>query len=1656
MPVFAYYELNDPTTVLNDSAVANGDQNGVYINGAVSDGTQAVLDGDNDFVKIYPSPVFQLDRGTLQIEFTQDVDADTASPTTVLSRDSTGTTDGGFRIQVMPDGSIQITHESLAGTEVFTTGPGFMSPGDVINLSYSWDATGTGGFLDIQNVTQATSFSDVVPNTLTMDMGAENQPWFIGAGQSITPAGTFIDVNEHFDGKVEFFSLSDTVDNPSDNQDPIAEPDTATTDEDVAVDIPVLANDSDPDGDTLTVTGGTAPNGTVSVNPDGSLRYVPNLNFNGTDTITYTISDPSGATATSTVTVTVLPVNDAPVAVDDTASTAFGVPVTIPVLSNDTDPDSDPLSVFGTPTSADGTVVVNPDGTLTFTPNPGFAGVATIDYVVRDPAGLTDTGQVTVTVRPDTGTGPDGLVEGGSGDDLIDFNYTGDPEGDMIDHNDALLPGEAPQDDIVLAGGGNDTVISLEGDDEITAGAGNDQVYAGVGNDFATGDGGDDVLEGGLGDDSLFGGADNDTVIGGEGDDSVVGGLGDDVVDGGVGDDTLDGLDGDDTLLGDDGADSATGGGGNDFIDTRADVTPGSPDRAFPGLYAADADPLNDRDTVFGGDGADTILTGDDQDVITAGGGADVIDAGVDDDSVTANDGDDTVTAGEGNDTVTGDLGDDLIFGGTRDDLIDPTHLTDDVDPDADNNRDLLAGGAGNDTIYGGDDDDTLSGGLDDDYLDGGIDEDEITGDAGNDTIIGGQGADTLTGGADRDVFIGATAGDVIDGSGTGDDFDTLDLRGVGPIRVTFDPLDAENGTIEFLDGGGATIGTATFVEIENVILPSGEGPTANPDVISVPEQSDTAIPVLLNDTDPDGQPLEVIAAHAEHGDVTINTDGTITYSPITDYVGPDTITYTITDPDGNTSTSTVAVTVTPVNDAPDAQPDYAQTPIGVPVDIPVLDNDSDPDGDPLSISGIPTTTVGTVDVNPDGTLRFTPPPGFDGTATITYDVTDGTDTVTTTVTVRVGGTPRDGIVFGTTGDDLIDATYVDPTDGDLVDANDALIPGDGPNDDRIVAGDGDDTVLAGAADDTIYGGAGDDEIFGNDGDEEVYGGIGDDTIITGDGQDVVYGGEGADLIDTRGPSPLPDIDYPGLYPADTDPLNDMDTVRAGGGNDTVFTGDDADLISGFAGDDYLDAGFDDDTVYGGSGRDTIIGSEGNDQIDGGRGGDLIFGGLDLSFPDAINFPDSFDLRPGNNQDTIFGNFGDDTIYGMDDDDSLNGGEGNDLVFGGVDDDFIDGGDGHDRLNGDDGDDTIIGATGRDTISGGAGNDSIEAGLDDDSVSGGDGDDSILGEGGTDSLVGDAGDDTIDGGSENDTIFGGTGADSLIGGFGDDLISLSTDRTPDTDADVAFGGADQDVFIGTGAGDTVFGGSEGVDFDILDLGGAGPFRLINVVTDSDGNGIDGTVEFLDGLGNVTGTADFENIERVICFTPGTMIATLKGEIPVEALKVGDRVITRDNGIQEIRWSGQRKLAWHDLAANPHLRPIMIKAGSLGNGLPERDMMLSPNHRVLVANDRTSLYFDEHEVLVAAKHLVGGQGIQQIDSVGTTYHHFMFDRHEVVLSNGAWTESFQPGDYSLKGLGNAQRSEIFELFPELKTEAGVDSYQAARKTLKRHEAALLVR
>jgi hypothetical protein len=453
-----------------------------------------------------------------------------------------------------------------------------------------------------------------------------------------------------------------------------------------------------------------------------------------------------------------------------------------------------------------------------------------------------------------------------------------------------------------------------------------------------------------------------------------------------------------------------------------------------------------------------------------------------------------------------------------------------------------------------------------------------------------------------------------------------------------------------------------------------------------------------------------------------------------------------------------------------------------------------------------------------------------------------------------------------------------------------------------------------------------------------------------------------------------------------------------------------------------------------------VVPSEpGNGLVEGTAASDVI----DVNYlgdPEGDRIDNGDALLPGAapEDDLVLAGAGDDTVIA---------GLGNDEVFGEIGDDVIDGGADDDTLIGGKGDDTITGGSGNDWIDGGIGDDVIDGGADADTILGGVGEDTITGGAGNDVIRGDTGEDVIDGGSGADTILAGAGEDIVTGGSGNDVI-IGGDG-----ADTLLGRDDRDIFVGATDGDFIDGGEGGEDFDILDLRGSGP---LEVILDAD-NPENGLVNFFDGDRNVTGTATFRNIEKIVpCFTPGILIATPEGERRVETLRVGDKIVTRDNGLQEIRWIGHKQMDWPAFAASPHLKPILIQQGALGNGLPERDMMVSPNHRMLVANERTALYFDEHEVLVAAKHLVNHRGVHPIETVGTTYIHFICDRHEVVLANGAWTESFQPGDETLKGMGNSQRAEIFELFPYLKTAIGRKKYGSVRKTLKKFEASLLGR
>ena len=168
---------------------------------------------------------------------------------------------------------------------------------------------------------------------------------------------------------------------------------------------------------------------------------------------------------------------------------------------------------------------------------------------------------------------------------------------------------------------------------------------------------------------------------------------------------------------------------------------------------------------------------------------------------------------------------------------------------------------------------------------------------------------------------------------------------------------------------------------------------------------------------------------------------------------------------------------------------------------------------------------------------------------------------------------------------------------------------------------------------------------------------------------------------------------------------------------------------------------------------------------------------------------------------------------------------------------------------------------------------------------------------------------------------------------------------------------------------------------------------------------------------------------IVCFTRGTLIDCADGARPVETLRVGDLVQTLDRGLQPIRWIASRRLG-AELAAQPRLCPIRIRKGALGPGMPAADLLVSPQHRILVRSGIAHRMFGAAEVLVAAKQLLELEGVEiaQLDSV--EYVHFAFDRHEIVTANGAQSESLYPGPQALKSLGRAARDELFAIFPLL--------------------------
>ena len=338
------------------------------------------------------------------------------------------------------------------------------------------DTDGDGDTLTVSSVTQGAAGS--------VQINADNTVTYTpDAGAAGTDSFTYIITDGN--GGQETANVTVTIE--AENESPLAVDDTASTAGETAVTIDVLANDTDGDGDTLTVssvTQGTA--GSVQINTDNTVTYTPDAGAAGTDSFTYTITDGNGGQETANVTVTIEAENESPLAVDDTASTAGETAVTIDVLANDTDGDGDTLTVSSVTQGAAGSVQINTDNTITYTPDAGAAGTDSFTYTITDGNGGQETATVTLTVSNGeivTGSAESDTLYGDDGNDTV-YGYGG---------ND-ILYGDTPGDDAVI---GNDVLYGGDGDDFLYGGQGNDVLY---------GENGDDRLVGGQGDDTLDGG----------------------------------------------------------------------------------------------------------------------------------------------------------------------------------------------------------------------------------------------------------------------------------------------------------------------------------------------------------------------------------------------------------------------------------------------------------------------------------------------------------------------------------------------------------------------------------------------------------------------------------------------------------------------------------------------------------------------------------------------------------------------------------------------------------------------------------------------------------------------------------------------------------------------------------------------------------------------------------------------------------------------------------------------------------------------------------------------------------------------------------------------------------------------------------------------
>ncbi|MGL4309645.1 MAG: Hint domain-containing protein [Paracoccaceae bacterium] len=932
---------------------------------------------------------------------------------------------------------------------------------------------------------------------------------------------------------------------------------------------------------------------------------------------------------------------------------------------------------------------------------------------------------------------------------------------------------------------------------------------------------------------------------------------------------------------------------------------------------------------------------------------------------------------------------------------------------------DNVRAGAGNDTVLAGLGNDTVDGGTGADRVDSGAGNDSVLGgsDASADTLFGGAGNDTLRGEGGSDSLYGGAGDDSIDG---GDGLDTI----------------YGGGGNDSVDGGAGndliteTLPAEAAGTVTNGTFASGlTGWTViNPTAGTAPVVSGGALLINSGNETPGGDGVSQAITTTPGSDYTL----TISAGETGTGNGSQTVLVEVLDASGNVIASLTQVIANGTTQT--LTLNYvAQTSTST-----------------IRITNPASTVVNNSDLLIDNVVNTLVPAATGGNDTLAGGA--GDDTI-------LGGAGTDSLLGEADNDSIDGGTEADHIDGG--DGNDSLLGGTGTFNDTILGGLGADTIRGDDGADSLSGGDGTDSIDGGLGNDSIDGGNDADSITGGTGADTILGGAGNDTIDggTEADS-IEGGDGNDSLLGGTGNFND--TIRGGLGDDTLRGDDGADSLFGDAGLDSIDGGLGNDTVDGGTEADSVDGGDGNDSLLGGAGAfsDTILGGLGS---DTISGDDGADsLLGGDGTDSIDGGLGNDTIDGGNDNDTIAAGDGNDSVLGGGGADFIDTGAGDDFADGGVGNDTILFGTGNDTIFGGdgddtiddvvgtnyTGNNSLSGGAGNDIIWGGAGADTISGDDGADNLYGENDDDVITGGAGNDIIQGWLGADFIDGG--DDADSLTGDDGNDTitgggGADTIDGGEGRDSILGGTAGDVISGGEAGDDFDVLDLSGMGNLRIFY-----DTNPENGTIEFRDSQGNATGTMAFSGIESVVpCFTPGTGILTPQGPRPIESLRVGDTVLTQDNGPQPLRWIGQRRLSVAEMLARPNLAPVRVPKDAFGPGCPSRDLWLSPQHRLLLSGWRTQLAAGYDRAFAAACKIFGQATTPATRPV--TYLHLLFDAHEVVIADGLACESLQPSSRALDGFGDANREEVLAVFPSLRLAPSEGPFELAAPVLTRAEA-----